>query len=60
MNFYYRQEFGVSGVTRILDLTPTAMRIASVLSQFEVNASGEQWTRPDIIDFERSGGAAAG
>ena len=56
VNFYYRQEFGVSGVTRILDLTPTAMRIASVLSQFEVNASGEQWTRPDIIDFERSGG----
>ncbi len=56
VNFYYRQEFGVSGVTRILDLTPTTMRIASVLSQFEVNASGEQWTRPDIIDFERSGG----
>lgn len=56
VNFYFRQEFGVSGVTRILDLTPTTMRIASVLSQFEVDASGEQWTRPDIIDFERSGG----
>lgn len=56
VNFYFRQEFGVSGVTRILDLTPTTMRIASVLSQFEVEASGEQWTRPDIIDFERSGG----
>lgn len=56
VNFYYRQEFGVSGVTRILDLTPTTMRIASVLSQFELNASGEQWTRPDIIDFERTGG----
>jgi hypothetical protein len=56
VNFYFRQEFGVSGVTRILDLTPTTMRIASVLSQFKVDASGEQWTRPDIIDFERSGG----
>jgi hypothetical protein len=56
VNFYFRQEFGVSGVARILDLTPTTMRIASVLSQFEVDASGEQWTRPDLIDFERSGG----
>jgi hypothetical protein len=56
VNFYYRQEFGVSGVTRILDLTPTTMRVASVLSQFKVEASGQQWTRPDIIDFERSGG----
>jgi hypothetical protein len=42
VNFYYRQEFGVSGVTRILDLTPSAMRIGSVLSQFEVDASGRQ------------------
>jgi hypothetical protein len=56
VNFYYRQEFGVSGVTRILDITPSVMRIGTVLSQFEVDSSGRQWTRPDIIDFERTGG----
>jgi len=56
INFYYRQEFGVSGTTRILDITPTMMRIATVKSQFEVISSGQDWTRPDVIDFERSGG----
>jgi hypothetical protein len=57
LNFYYRQEFGVSGVTRILDITPDIMRIASVQAKFEVsNPSGREWTRPDIIDFERAGG----
>jgi hypothetical protein len=56
VNFYYRQEFGVSGVVRILDVGPTVMRIATVQAQFEVDASGQEWTRPDVIDFERSGG----
>lgn len=56
LNFYFRQEFGVSGVVRVFDVTPTVMRIASVLADFEVISSGEEWTRPDIIDFERSGG----
>lgn len=56
LNFYYRQEFGVSGVVRILDVTPAIMRIATVKSQFEVDAAGQEWTRPDVIDFERSGG----
>jgi len=56
INFYFRQEFGVSGATRILDITPTIMRIATVQSHFEVIPSGHEWTRPDIIDFERSGG----
>lgn len=56
VNFYYRQEFGVSGVVRILDVSPAVMRIATVRSQFEADSSGQEWTRPDIIDFERSGG----
>jgi hypothetical protein len=56
LNFYYRQEYGVSGVVRILDVTPAIMRIATVKSQFEIAPSGEEWTRPDVIDFERSGG----
>jgi hypothetical protein len=56
LNFYFRQEFGVSGVVRILDVQTNIMRIASVKSEFEVEPSGETWTRPDIIDFERSGG----
>jgi hypothetical protein len=56
VNFYFRQEFGVSGATRILDLTPDIMRIATVKSHFEVDATGQEWTRPDVIDFERSGG----
>lgn len=56
INFYFRQEFGVSGATRLLDVTPTMMRIATVQSHFEVVSSGHEWTRPDIIDFERSGG----
>jgi hypothetical protein len=56
VNFYYRQEFGVSGVTRILDVTPKVMRIGTILAQFEVESSGQEWTRPDVIDFERSGG----
>jgi hypothetical protein len=56
LNFYFRQEFGVSGATRILDITPTIMRIATVQSHFKVISSGHEWTRPDIIDFERSGG----
>ena len=56
VNFYYRQEFGVSGVTRILDLSPTLMRLGTIQSQFEVDTGGAIWTRPDIIDFERSGG----
>jgi hypothetical protein len=56
LNFYFRQEFGVSGAVRLLDVTPTIMRIATVKSQFEVESSGKEWTRPDVIDFERSGG----
>lgn len=56
VNFYFRQEYGVSGATRILDLTPDIMRIATVKSQFEVDSTGLEWTRPDVIDFERSGG----
>jgi hypothetical protein len=56
LNFYYRQEYGVSGVVRILDVTPSIIRIATVKSQFEIESSGEKWTRPDVIDFERSGG----
>jgi hypothetical protein len=56
LNFYYRQEYGVSGVVRILDVSPTMMRIASVKSVFDVASSGEEWTRPDVIDFERGGG----
>ena len=56
LNFYYRQEFAVSGVVRILDLTSAVLRIATVKAQFEVVSSGREWTRPDIIDFERSGG----
>jgi hypothetical protein len=56
VNFYFRQEYGVSGATRILDITPKIMRIATVKSQFEVNSNGKVWTRPDVIDFERSGG----
>ncbi|MFO1451005.1 MAG: hypothetical protein U1F61_22800 [Opitutaceae bacterium] len=55
-NFYFRQEFGVSGVVRILDVAPTVMRIATVKSQFQVVSSGREWTRPDVIDFQRSGG----
>jgi hypothetical protein len=56
LNFYFRQEFGVSGAVRILDVTSNIRRIATVKSQFEVNSSGQQWTRPDIIDTERTGG----
>ena len=56
VNFYYRQEFGVSGSTRILDLTPAVMRIATVKSQFEVTPSGREWMRPDVMDTERTGG----
>ena len=56
LNFYFRQEFGVSGVVRIMDITPEIMRIASVFSQFELNATGCYWERPDVIDFERWGG----
>jgi hypothetical protein len=56
LNFYFRQEFGVSGAVRILDVTSNIMRIATVKSQFEVDSSGQQWTRPDIIDTERTGG----
>jgi hypothetical protein len=56
VNFYFRQEFGVSGATRILDVTPDVMRIATVQSHFEVVPSGQEWKRPDVIDFERSGG----
>lgn len=56
VNFYYRQERGVSGATRILEVEPSAMHIATVLSQFEVDGTGEFWTRPDHVDFLRSGG----
>ncbi|MEI8037965.1 MAG: hypothetical protein WCJ14_06205 [Verrucomicrobiota bacterium] len=56
VNFYYRQERGVSGATRILEVEPRMMRIATVLAKFEVNATGQFWTRPDHIDFLRSGG----
>lgn len=56
VNFYYRQERGVSGATRILEVEPATMRIATVLSQFEVDGTGEFWTRPDHVDFLRSGG----
>ena len=56
LNFYFRQEFGVSGAVRLLDITSNIMRIATVKSQFEADPSGQEWTRPDIIDMERTGG----
>ncbi len=56
VNFYFRQERGVSGVTRILEVTPARLHIASVLAGFEINDAGRVWTRPDVVDFLRSGG----
>jgi hypothetical protein len=35
LNFHYRQEFGVSGTERILDVTPKIMRITIVKSLFD-------------------------
>ena len=58
VNFYYRQERGVSGSTRILETGPDGMRVATVLSEFEVDGTGDFWQRPDHIDFLRTGGIA--
>lgn len=58
LNFYFRQEYAVSGVVRILELRPEAMRIATVLANTEVDASGRTWSRPDYVEFARSGGFA--
>ncbi|MCU0793493.1 MAG: hypothetical protein MUE42_11750, partial [Opitutaceae bacterium] len=51
VNFYFRQERGVSGATRILEVEPAMLRIATVLSDFELDATGEFWTRRDHVDF---------
>ena len=56
VNFYFRQEWGVSGVTRILEVSKDKMRIVTALADFEVNGTGKFWTRPDVIDFQRNGG----
>lgn len=56
LNFYYRQEFGVSGVVRFLDVGANVMRLGTLQAHCGVNASGATWTRPDVIDFQRSGG----
>ena len=55
-NFYFRQEYGVTGVTRLLVVDPDKMQIESVMAHTEVERSGHEWTRPDIIDMERTGG----
>jgi autotransporter-associated beta strand protein len=56
LNFYYRQEFGVSGAVRILDIAPAAMRIANVIAKFELDATGQTYKRPGYIDSNRVGG----
>jgi hypothetical protein len=56
VNFYYRAERGVNGVARLLEVTPTVTRIATVRTDFQVISSGQTYTRPDWIDAIRSPG----
>jgi hypothetical protein len=56
VNLYYRAERGVNGVARILELTPTISRIATVRTEFQVSSTGQFYTRPDWIDGIRSKG----
>ena len=43
-------------VTFTLKVDPVRQNYFTVKSQFEMIPSGQEWTRPDVIDFERSGG----
>ncbi|MBV8779793.1 MAG: hypothetical protein JO353_00215, partial [Phycisphaerae bacterium] len=56
VNLYYRAERAVNGVVRLLELTPTTTRIATVQSETQVNSSGHTYKRPDWIDGIRGRG----
>ncbi len=56
VNLYYRAERGVNGVARLLEVTPTITRIATVRTDFQVVSSGQTYARPDWIDAIRNPG----
>lgn len=56
VNLYYRSEHGVNGVARVLELTPTIDRIATVQTEYQVQSTGQTYTRQDWIDATRSQG----
>lgn len=56
INMYYRSEYAVNSVARILELTPITTRIATVRTQTTVNPSGKTFKRPDWIDWARAKG----
>jgi hypothetical protein len=55
VNLYFRAENGVNSVARILEITPTITRIATVKTQVEVDESGKSFTRPDFLQCIRRG-----
>ena len=56
VNLYFRAENAVNGTARILEITPTTARIATVRTHVEVDESGQTFTRPDHLMNIRKGG----
>lgn len=49
VNLYFRAENAVNRVARVLEITPQITRIATVMTDVEVNESGETFVRPDHV-----------
>ena len=56
VNLYFRAENAVNDTARILEITPTTTRIATIRIHTEVDGSGQFFIRPDHLMNIRKGG----
>ena len=56
VNLYFRAENAVNRTARILEITPSMSKIATVRTHVEVDESGQTFTRPDHLMNIRKGG----
>jgi hypothetical protein len=56
VNLYFRAENAVNSTARILEITPTTTKIATVRTHVVVEESGKTFTRPDHLMNIRNGG----
>jgi len=55
VNLYFRAENGVNRTARILEITPSTVKIATLRTHVEVDESGKTFTRPDHLNNIRRG-----
>lgn len=49
VNLYYRSFYGINGVARVLEVSPTITRLASVKSSYKIEKTIGEYVRPNFL-----------